>query len=295
MLSLFAREGDVVLPLTSQDILSEADMDEMLSILDTCPLPSRRGGNFPAGQRAPANGLQPDGDGDFMEELMGLLGGGVPLEGLPPFYGPGVFPPQAAHGMSVRKARARSRFTGFLLYAALIAAVLGAYLFHNGTDGAPQDFLGYSAMTVLTPSMQGEIPMGSLVVTKKVDRSALNVGDDITFLKKDKTTVTHRIVEVFANYEGTGEIAFRTKGVENDYTDRDIVMGYNVIGKVIFHSQAAGRAVSFVKGHVIVIAVMAALLVGLAVVLGAIKRTPTGPKRKRPRRAGVKGKQLATA
>ncbi len=106
-------------------------------------------------------------------------------------------------------------------------------------------FGGYSAFVVLTGSMEEVIPKGSLVFTKKVDPLELNVGDDITYMVSESTTVTHRIIEIEENYLGTGERAFRTQGVMNKDPDRNPVAAVNVVGKVIYHNKALGTVVNY--------------------------------------------------
>ena len=120
-----------------------------------------------------------------------------------------------------------------------------------------------SAFTVLSGSMESEIPKGSLVVTKQVDPSELQIGDDITYLSNPTTTITHRIVGITENYADTGQRAFTTQGVMNSAPDKQPVPAANVVGKVMYHSLFVGRAVSFLKEHWLVLLVLAVLLLGL--------------------------------
>jgi len=167
-----------------------------------------------------------------------------------------------------RRGRVKACVTGFLYYAFLIAAILAVSLFFSAEgSGLPRDIAGFSAMTVLTKSMQSEIPQGSLVVTRKVEPGTLRVGDDITFMVGENTTVTHRIVSITENYDGTGERGFETKGIENKGPDRDVVIPRNIIGKVVFHDVHIGRAMGFVKNYTIYVIVSGGLLIALAAVL----------------------------
>ena len=149
-----------------------------------------------------------------------------------------------------------------VFYLALIAVVVGV-LFFSGNEGGPKSFAGYSVFTVLSSSMESEIPKGSLVVTKQVDSSELQIGDDITYLSNPTTTVTHRIVGITERYADTGQRAFTTQGVMNSAPDKQPVPAANVVGKVIYHSLFLGQAASFLKEHWLILLVLAVLLLGL--------------------------------
>ena len=149
-----------------------------------------------------------------------------------------------------------------VFYLVLIAVVVGV-LFISGKESCPKSFAGYSAFTVLSGSMESEIPKGSLVVTKQVDPSELQIGDDITYLSNPTTTITHRIVGITENYADTGQRAFTTQGVMNSAPDKQPVPAANVVGKVMYHSLFVGRAVSFLKEHWLVLLVLTVLMLGL--------------------------------
>lgn len=132
-----------------------------------------------------------------------------------------------------------------IFYGILFSIVIGVLAVSAGGNGAPKAFGRYSAFVVLTGSMEDVIPKGSLVVTKHVDPYDLEIGDDITYMVSEKTTVTHRIVEIQEEYLDTGERAFRTQGVMNQEPDRNPVAAVNVVGKVIYHNKILGIVVSF--------------------------------------------------
>ncbi len=133
-----------------------------------------------------------------------------------------------------------------LIFYGILLSLMAASLAISGRNEAgPRMFGGYSAFVVLTGSMDEVIPKGSLVVTKKVDPLELNVGDDITYMVSESTTVTHRIMEIEENYLDTGERSFRTQGVMNKDPDVNPVAAANVVGKVIYHNKALGAVVNY--------------------------------------------------
>ena len=156
----------------------------------------------------------------------------------------------------------KSRISGAIFYITLIAVVLGLYFtMGNTASKAPRNIMGFSFMRVLTRSMQNEIPQYSLVITRNVDPSTIQIGDDITYLRRDSSTVTHRVIGIQENYANTGALGFETKGTSNPNSDWEIVSAHNVIGRVIFHNLALGKAVNFVRSYAIYIAILAGLII----------------------------------
>lgn len=170
-------------------------------------------------------------------------------------------------------------------YLFLIVLVVSVALLKSGDNGAPKSLAGFSAFTVLTGSMQDEIPQGSLVITKQTAPQELQIGDDITYLSSPTTTVTHRIVGIMENYNNTGQRAFETQGIMNAKPDEQPVPAGNVVGKVIFHSYVLGQAFTVLSEHwlifLILLVLTAALIKTLKVVFHREKsKTSKTEKRK---------------
>jgi signal peptidase I len=131
-----------------------------------------------------------------------------------------------------------------LFYAALAALVVGVYLFASGGKGT---IFGYTYMNVISSSMQSVLPKGSLVIVKEVDPKSIAVGNDITFINSEQMSVTHRVVSIMEDYEGTGERGFETKGVNNDEADFEIVQAANVVGVVKMHFPGVGDLLMWIR------------------------------------------------
>lgn len=140
-------------------------------------------------------------------------------------------------------------FWDVVFYGALIVLVLGVLLIKSGGNGAPVSIAGFSIHNVLTASMQDEIPQGSLVLTRQVDPDTLQIGDDITYMRDENTTITHRIVGIIEDYADTGQRAFETQGIMNREADSQPVPAANVVGKVIFHNHVLGEIMSFLNQY----------------------------------------------
>ena len=149
-----------------------------------------------------------------------------------------------------------------VFYCALIV-VVAVVLMIRGKGEGPTTFAGYSAFTVLSSSMQDEIPKGSLIITKRVDPNTLEIGDDITYMRDASSTVTHRIVGIMENYNETGQRAFRTQGIMNAEPDSTPVVAVNVVGRVVFHSLILGQIVEFISAYWYLAVLFVLLFTGL--------------------------------
>ena len=162
-----------------------------------------------------------------------------------------------------------------IFYVLLFGMVIGALALKGIDNDAPKSIAGISIFSVLTGSMENEIPKGSLVVTKHLEPSELKIGDDITFMANETTTITHRIVGIIDNYEQTGQRAFVTKGTMNKDKDKLPVPAVNVIGKVIYHNYTLGKIRDFISQNIIIILVMLVLIWALFYVLRSIFKKDT--------------------
>ena len=107
--------------------------------------------------------------------------------------------------------------------------------------------LGLQVYTVLSGSMEPNYHVGSIIYVKKVEPSALKVGDAISFLISENTVATHRIIEVIPDESNPEVIRFRTKGDNNDIPDTNPVHCNNVLGKVVGTIPLLGYVSNFVQ------------------------------------------------
>jgi signal peptidase len=103
---------------------------------------------------------------------------------------------------------------------------------------------GWRVDAVFSGSMEPEIKVGSVVVTRPVEAETIKVGDVITFNSPlSETPTTHRVVSV----EKGSELRFQTKGDTNEDADPFTVPAQNVMGKVCFHVPFFGYFSQFAK------------------------------------------------
>ncbi len=126
-------------------------------------------------------------------------------------------------------------FVAIIVVFALLAAVVLAML-------APH--FGWRADTVLSGSMEPDLPVGSIAVTRPVNTQDIAPGDIITFRSPTNgELMSHRVVEVVS-----GEVlGFRTKGDNNEDIDPYVVPPENVVGRFYLKVDNAGRVVEHLK------------------------------------------------
>lgn len=97
---------------------------------------------------------------------------------------------------------------------------------------------GYQEYTVVTESMEPEIPVGSLVLVKGTDPETLEKGDVVSYerVRDPGTIITHRVIE---NTPDTRELT--TKGDANEVNDLEPVPYDNVVGKVALTIPKIGK------------------------------------------------------
>ncbi len=98
--------------------------------------------------------------------------------------------------------------------------------------------LGYQVYTVVSGSMEPEIPIGSIVYVKSAEPEEIEEGDIIAF-NTPGAVVMHRVVE------NNGDTAsFVTKGDANDTNDVNEVAYASLLGRVVRHFPVLGRVLA---------------------------------------------------
>ena len=149
-------------------------------------------------------------------------------------------------------------FIGFILALIVIVAAVLTYL-------APH--FDWRVDAVLSGSMEPELKVGSLVVTRPLEPKDIEVGDIITFRLATVSTgiATHRVIGVFKN----SPIQFQTKGDANDRPDPIMVSGNNLVGKICLHIPMMGYFTEFLKtrsGFIFGIVIPGLILISLYII-----------------------------
>lgn len=124
---------------------------------------------------------------------------------------------------------------GLALIILLMAATAFTFL-------APR--FGWSVDAVFSGSMEPELKVGSMVITRPVEPEKIRAGDIITFYSPLSERLTsHRVIAV----EQASPLHFLTKGDANEDADPFVVPARNVVGKVCLHISYFGYIIQFVK------------------------------------------------
>ena len=123
-----------------------------------------------------------------------------------------------------------------VLFPILGKLLIGLFLLISLFLTVPQ-LVGYPCYHVISPSMEPEIPTGSMVYAKR--SSPFEVGDIIVF-EDNGSIVTHRVVSIEEN-------EIHTKGDQNQTEDLRPIAKENVIGKVVLVVPDLGEIASWIS------------------------------------------------
>jgi len=103
---------------------------------------------------------------------------------------------------------------------------------------------GWSVDAVFSGSMEPQIKVGSVIITRPVEPETIKVRDVITFNSPHRDIpITHRVVAV----EHNPDLYFMTKGDANEDADPITVSAQDVVGKVSLHLPYFGYISQFIK------------------------------------------------
>jgi signal peptidase len=102
-------------------------------------------------------------------------------------------------------------------------------------------FIGGHFSVIMSGSMEPAIPVGSIVIIKKVNPEDVKVGDIIAF-KGSESTILHRVIDKVV--EG-GSFYFRTKGDANEDPDPWIVKPEDICGALMLRIPYYGYFIHF--------------------------------------------------
>lgn len=114
--------------------------------------------------------------------------------------------------------------------------------------------MGYQTFNVISGSMEPNVPVGSLVLAKKITPQDVQTGDIIVF-RRGGSVVTHRVVE-----NQKEEQQFITKGDANDSKDLQPIPYSDLVGIVKHHYARIGALMGFfstLAGKILLIALVA--------------------------------------
>ena len=124
-----------------------------------------------------------------------------------------------------------------VLIPILITNISIMFQANSEKDKVPNIF-GYKPFIVLSGSMETEIKVGDLIITKMTDPKTLEKNDVIAFRDHENTVTTHRIIDII---DKDGKKYFVTKGDNNDSQDENLVEYKDVEGIYITRIPGVGN------------------------------------------------------
>ena len=107
------------------------------------------------------------------------------------------------------------------------------------------DIFGFTPYIIVSGSMEPNIPVDNIIITRKVKPEDIKVGDVISFKDKNEDIViTHRVVEV---KDINGIYFYQTKGDNNSSVDQNLVPYSQIQGKYMFKVPFLGKLITYVR------------------------------------------------
>lgn len=131
---------------------------------------------------------------------------------------------------------------------------------NTNKDKVPSVF-GYKPFIVLSGSMETDIRVGDLIITKEIDPTTLVVGDVVAFRDPEGTVTTHRIIEMVDCPTGT---CFITKGDNNSSQDQQLVELADVEGMYVGRIPSVGNMLKSLSEPTTIIIVVLCITVVFA-------------------------------
>lgn len=116
------------------------------------------------------------------------------------------------------------------------------------------NIFGYKSYIIKTNSMEPTISTNDVVITKKVEKEDIKVGDVITFFQEEEV-ITHRITKIDDNGDYT------TKGDNNNIEDTFKITYENIEGKHILTIPYLGAIVQALDNQIIFLIITLIVLI----------------------------------
>lgn len=143
----------------------------------------------------------------------------------------------------MKKIRKALSIFSFVFLAIMVVFVI--FLFVQRVSGTNTGIFGYSVYRVSSASMEPELSVGDVILSKKIMPETLEIGDIISYNGREGDfagkIITHQIVDI--EETGYGRV-FTTKGTANKVND-PLVEEFQVLGKMQFKIPVVGFLYNF--------------------------------------------------
>lgn len=116
-----------------------------------------------------------------------------------------------------------------LVLLILLVVLLQRFTQNNASIG------GIRIFNIVTESMVPEYKVGDILISKSIDPSKIEIGDDVVYMGEvgsfQGKIITHRVIDI----EKDGDnYKFHTKGIANEYEDPAVVTADQIYGTIIY-------------------------------------------------------------
>ena len=147
----------------------------------------------------------------------------------------------------------------------VLEVILMCFVMVFKISGRNPDILGYQFYVIISPSMEPELCVGDVILSKKYTDQQIKKGDVITFLGREGSlegkVVTHEVIDVQSVGE---EVKITTKGLANNMEDPAITTD-DVLSVMIRKTVVFGflyRLISSTPGFIVLILLPLLILIG---------------------------------
>ena len=143
-----------------------------------------------------------------------------------------------------------------IIFAIIFVALLTPAIIY----AVPFVVSGYSSSIIMSGSMEPAIPVGSIVVTQKIDVDNVKAGDIIVFQRSDSKTL-HRVIDKIVENDS---YYFKTKGDANEDPDPWTVQPEQIQGALLLTIPYYGYLIYFAGtpiGFILMVIIPAILLI----------------------------------
>ena len=154
---------------------------------------------------------------------------------------------------------------GLLATFIVLEVVLMCFIMISKVTGNSPSLFGYQFYVIITPSMEPELHVGDVILSKKYNGEQIKEEQVITYLGKEGSyrgkVVTHEVVKV---EEINGETQITTKGLKNNLEDPSITKE-DVLGIMLHKTVVFGlvyRVISSTPGFILLILLPLLVLIG---------------------------------
>ena len=187
---------------------------------------------------------------------------------------------------SILKRKKRAKAIKIALFIVLILILYNVILV--GISSINKDnswsIFGYKAFIITSESMQPNINVGDVIITKNISQDEIKIEEIITFRRNEELTTTHRVVDIKDDDKGNKQ--FITKGDNNKTGDEESVAYNQIEGKVVLRIPYLGNLINFLEDNIVILIIILILLIILLIYISNNER-----KDKRRRKREVESKK----